>query len=80
MAKFDQFRSRFKKLVKFGMTQPTWSVRNQLGDNRIDTDTRYETLIESVKTRWTCLSSRDDSINSVKIRKSNLLNTKNQKI
>ena len=46
----------------------TRSIRNRLGLNSVDTDTRYETSIESIKTQWTRPSSQDDS---VKIRKLN---------
>ena len=45
----DADTAEFKKLIEFDITL---SIRNRLGSNRIDTDTRYETSIESVETRY----------------------------
>ena len=47
----------------------TQLIRNRLGANRIDINTRYETMSGSAKIRWTMLSSRDDSIDWVKIQR-----------
>ena len=56
----------FKKSVESSMTRP---IRNQLSANRIDIDTRHETMSGLAKTRWTRPSSQNDSIDWVKIQR-----------
>ena len=46
------FVSGFKNSAESGTTQP---IRNRLGPNRVDTDTRYETNMESVETQYNSL-------------------------
>ena len=60
---WDDLGTRFKKSTESGTTR---SVHNRLRANCVNSDTGYETICGSVKTRH---SSRDDSIDSMKIQR-----------
>ena len=61
-----QWQAGFKNSAKPGTIRP---IRNRLGANRVDNYTKYETKSGLVKIQWTRPSSRDDSINSMKIQR-----------
>ena len=76
-------RPWLKKSVETYRTRP---ICNQLEANHVNIDTKYETRVDRLKlnkTRWTRPSSRDDSIDSVKIQRieyqTEILCTNNQK-
>ena len=47
-----RFTSGFKNSAESGTTRP---IRNRLGPNHVDTDTRYETCMESIETLYNSL-------------------------